>query len=229
MTETASQTVPTAHDRTFIPYVVGTDPEFDKALPYIEIQEGVPWSDGPMPARAYSNDAHDPGGMTGEGIIQREYDPKRRQWGLPTRWVRNMSKDEERTIYYTDYWLPYCPLLPKGLDLEFFDLAVNGGIHRAAVTLQRTIGGIAVDGQIGPATLAALKNRNVDQMVKGFCAQREAFYRSLSTFRYFGKGWIRRSEEIEKQAEAMEEPDTLDKALDDFAKNPPASIMQEQP
>ena len=196
--------VPSAHDTSFIPYVVGTDTEFDKCLPDIEVQEGVPWNSGAMPARAYSNDAHDPGGMTGEGIIQREYDLKRRQWGLGTQWVRNMSKDEERTIYYTDYWLPYSPQLPKGLDLEFFDLAVNGGVHRAAITLQRAIGGILVDGLIGPATFAALKNANVDQVVKSFCAQREAFYKSLGTFRYFGKGWMRRSEEILQQAEALE-------------------------
>lgn len=198
--------IPSAHDRAFIAYVPGTDPEFDKCLPAIELQEGVPWSTGPMPARAYSNDAHDPGGKTGEGIIQREYDLKRRQWGLPTQWVRSMSKDEERTIYYTDYWCPYAPMLPKGLDLEFFDLAVNGGVHRAAVTLQECLPGLDVDGQIGPATLARVKAINdLDGTIKAFCARRETFYRSLSTFRYFGKGWIRRSEEIEHRAEAMEQ------------------------
>lgn len=193
--------VPTAHDPTFIAYVVGTDPEFDRCLPFTESQEGVPWSQGPMPARAYSNDAHDPGGMTGEGIIQREYDVKRRQWGLPTRWVRSMSKDEERTIYYTDYWCPYCPLLPKGLDLEFFDLDVNGGLHRAAETLQQCLPGLTVDGDIGPATMARVKAVNdLGGLIKSFCERREAFYRSLTTFRYFGKDWIRRSEQIEQQA-----------------------------
>jgi lysozyme family protein len=201
----AAAAVPTSHDRIFIPYVVGTDPEFDKCLPFTELQEGVPWSEGPMPARAYSNDKNDPGGMTGEGIIQREYDPKRRQWGLPTQWVRNMSKDEERTIYYTDYWCPYCPLLPKGLDLEFFDLDVNGGLHRAAVTLQECLPGLAVDGVIGPGTLARIKAVNdLDGLVKSFCAKREVFYRSLTTFRYFGKDWIRRSEQVEAEGAAME-------------------------
>jgi hypothetical protein len=39
--------IPTSFDRSFIPYVVGTDAEFDKILPFNEIQEGpVPWVSG---------------------------------------------------------------------------------------------------------------------------------------------------------------------------------------
>lgn len=189
---------------TFIPYKIGTDPDFEKCLPDTLVQEG-----------GYSNDPHDPGGMTMYGIIQREYDAKRRAWGLPTQWVKNISADEYRTIYYTDYWLPYCPKLPAGLDLEFFDLAVNGGPHRAIITLQRVLG-IAADGQWGPITDEAVKTLiaagNIPKAVVDYKVQREAFYRSLGTFRYFGTDWIRRSEEIEKQAEGLE------KALDAAAK-----------
>lgn len=182
---------PSAHDRSFIAYPMGLDPQFEKCLPDTLVQEG-----------GYSNDAHDPGGMTMEGIIQREYDLKRRQWGEPTQWVKKISPDEMRTIYYTDYWLPYCPQLPHGLDLEFFDLCVNGGAHRAVVTLQRALG-VTDDGVFGPATSAAVKAADLHHLITTFCADREAFYRSLSTFRYFGTDWIRRSEEIEKEAEGM--------------------------
>src|ERR1700726_1113750 len=123
-----SMTSPTSHDRSFIPYPLGLDPKFEACLPDTLVQEG-----------GYSNDAHDPGGMTMLGIIQKEYDLKRRQWGLPTQWVKNISKDEMRTIYFTDYWMPDCPQLPAGLDLEFFDLNVNGGSHRAVITLQQAL------------------------------------------------------------------------------------------
>jgi lysozyme family protein len=109
----------------FAPYKLATDPQFEKCLPDTLVQEG-----------GYSNDAHDPGGMTMYGIIQREYDLDRRGSGLPTQWVKKISPDEYRTIYYTKYWLPYCPKLWAGLDLEFFDLCVDGGPHRAIVTLQ---------------------------------------------------------------------------------------------
>jgi hypothetical protein len=50
MTDTASAgahavpaSIPTAHDRTFVPYPLGLDPKFEKCLPYTEAQEGVPW------------------------------------------------------------------------------------------------------------------------------------------------------------------------------------------
>jgi lysozyme family protein len=188
---------PTSHDRSFIPYPFGLDPKFETCLPDTLVQEG-----------GYSNDAHDPGGMTMLGIIQKEYDLKRRQWGLPTQWVKNISKDEMRTIYYTDYWLPYAPELPAGLDLEFFDLCVNGGQHRAIVTLQRALA-ISSDGLWGLQTEDAVTTMiaagNPARTIMAFKAEREAFYRSLSTFRFFGKDWIRRSEEIGSQAAAMDQ------------------------
>jgi lysozyme family protein len=188
--------IPTSADRSFIPYVMGTDTEFDKCLPDTLVQEG-----------GYSNDAHDPGGMTMYGIIQREYDLKRRQWSLPTQWVRNISQAEMHTIYFTDYWMPYCPKLWAGLNLEFFDLDVNGGCHRAVVTLQRVLG-ITADGLWGPATDAAVTSLiaagNIPKSIADYKTQREAFYRSLSTFKYFGKDWIRRSEEVEAEAAKMD-------------------------
>lgn len=202
--------IPSAHDRQFIPYPLGYDPQFEKCLPDTEIQEGVPWSSGPLPSRAFSNSKNDPGGKTGEGIIQKEYDLKRRQWGLPTRDVRQITKDEERTIYYTDYWSPYCQKFPAGLNLEFFDTNVNIGAHYAKELLQQAIGGIAVDGAIGDETMIALNEiverggNSVIALIDKFKAEREAYYHRLTTFRYFGSDWIRRSETIEKEAEAIE-------------------------
>lgn len=193
---------PTSTDKTFIPYPLGLDPKFEKCLPDTEAQEGVPWTSGPMPNRAYSNDIHDPGGKTGEGIIQREYDLKRRQWGLPTQWVKLMSKDEERTIYYTDYWLPYGPKLPAGLDLECFDECVNEGSHRAIILLQVALR-VHADGVFGQQTEAAIKASDVIPLIDKYKVAREAFYHGLANFKYFGGDWIRRSETIDKQADAL--------------------------
>lgn len=197
---------PTSHDTTFVPYPMGLDKKFEACLPDTEVEEGVAWSSGQMPKAAYSDDKHDPGGQTGEGIIQKEYDPKRRQWGLPTRWVYLMSKDEERTIYYTDYWLSFCPALPAGLDLEFFDQNVNEGSHRAIVLLQLALK-IPDDGLFGPQTMAAVKeyvtDKNVPALIDRYMLARESFYRGLPTFRYFGSDWIGRSVRIDKKANAL--------------------------
>lgn len=200
--------IPTLHDTTFVPYVVGTDTQFDKILPFTEIQEGpVPWVSGPAPAKDFSNDEHDPGGATEEGIIQTEYNRARRLWGLPVQSDKLMSKDEERTIYFVNYWMPYCPMIPDGLDLEFFDLCVNGGESRAVKELQLVLG-ISADGVWGPDTQSHVTDLgasgNVDAAIKSYAAKREAFYQSLSTYRYFGADWTRRTNEIEKEAEGLE-------------------------
>lgn len=199
--------VPTAYDRMFIPYPMGLDPKFERCLPDTEAQEGVPWTSGPMPAGAYSNDKHDPGGKTGEGLLQKEYDPKRRQWGLPTRDIRLMSKDEERTIYYTDYWLAgNCQDMPAGLDLECFDDVVNEGTHEGIKLLQVALR-VSADGQFGPKTKAAIDAAvaadKVVALIERYKAVREGFYHGLANYRYFGKDWISRSETIAKQSAAM--------------------------
>jgi len=228
--------IPTSHDTTFIPYIVGTDPEFDQILPLTEIQEGpVPWISGPAPAKDFSNDEHDPGGATEEGVIQNEYIRKRRQWGLPIQSDKLMTKDEERTIYFTDYWMPHCPHLPPGLNLEFFDLDVNGGETRAVKTLQRVLG-VTQDGLWGNQTQAALDaevvkgKSTIEAMIVAYRDDREAFYQSLPTYRYFGGDWSRRTSQIGDEAEAMEERSEspgLKAALDDFTNNPPKPIMKE--
>lgn len=186
---------PCAHDRRFVPYPLGLDRNFERCLPDTLLEEG-----------GYSDDPHDPGGRTDYGIIQKEYDAKRRQWGLPTRWVKDITAAEYRTIYYTDYWLPVCPHLPAGLDLETFDQFVNEGGHRAIVLLQLALR-VHVDGDFGPETQtavdAAVAGKSVVAVIDRYKVAREAFYRALPIFRYFGKDWIARSERIDKKADAM--------------------------
>jgi lysozyme family protein len=207
---------------TFVPYKQGTDPEFEKCLPDILVQEGVAWTSGSAPVRGFSNDAHDPGGATEEGIIQREYNADRSEWGLPLQSVRLISFDEMRTIYYLKYWLPHCPKLYSGMNLEFFNMSVNGGPARATKNLQKVLG-ITADGIWGPATdaaVAAIIGHPVS-LINAYRAADDAFYRAIPGFKWFGKDWLRRDAEITQQA------DSLDAALDDFTNNPPKSIMTE--
>jgi len=171
---------------------IETSPRFLACLPFVLKEEG-----------GYSNDIHDPGGMTMRGIIQREYDRYRSAHGLQHQWVKNISEDELLDIYFGEYWLPHCPSLQPGLDLMYFDLCVNGGPMRATVTLQRALG-LSDDGQWGPQTAASAQDiSHPTLIIQRYAHERERFYRSLSTFKYFGEDWIGRTQRCEDASIAM--------------------------
>lgn len=178
-------------------YQLGDDPAFERCLPDTLKEEG-----------GYSNDPHDRGGMTMEGIIQREYDKWRISRGLPTQWVKKIGADELRTIYRDEYWQPHCPKLPAGLDLCLFDTAVNNGPHPGVILLQRALATVTVDGIFGDETTAATTRLKLDPKalhlaIGRFYQARRAYYLSLADARYFGKDWLRRDLDIEQEAFAM--------------------------
>jgi lysozyme family protein len=164
---------------------------FPTCLPYILMAEG-----------GNDDDPNDPGGRTSRGIIQREYNSYRASKGEPTQDVWVASDAEVADIYQQQYWLPYCPQMPVGVDLCFFDMAVNSGPVEAATLLQRALG-VNDDGHIGIITMGALKTANPIRLISGIADQRTAFYRSLRTFKYFGKGWLARVATIEQTALKM--------------------------
>ena len=150
--------------------------------------------------RNFSNDPGDPGGKTMDGIIQVEYDRFRTQRGLPRQDVRQITEAEGDDIYYSNYWLPYCPELPIGLDGEFFDTAVNEGVVEAVKILQYALG-IANDGKWGAQTDAAVKAiSSVKTAILAFAHRRQAVYEMSRGFTRFGADWTRRTTEIEQAA-----------------------------
>lgn len=172
-------------------------------LPFTLAQE-CPHSEDWSNPKNFSNDAHDPGGKTMCGIIQREYDIYRKHEGLPTQDVRKLSESEGHDIYMTNYWFPHCPNLAIGLDLCFFDTAVNMGTTEAIKVLQAALG-IDNDGDWGPATQKAVDAANARPYtaIQAFSARRHAVYQMMSGFQYFGDDWTRRTNEIEKAALKM--------------------------
>lgn len=177
---------------------------FDICLPFTLAEECPHPNDWSNP-RNFSNDAHDPGGETMCGIIQREYDSYRRSCGEPVRDVRNLTQDEGHVIYQQNYWEPHCDSLPVGLDLCFFDAAVNEGAVEAIRILQVALG-IENDGQWGPQTTAAVAGiKDAPGTICAFTARREAVYRSLNGFQYFGRDWLARSARIQTAALNMVE------------------------
>jgi lysozyme family protein len=148
------------------------------------------------------DDPQDPGGRTSRGIIQREYDAYRRNKGLAKRDVWSASDEEIDDIYQISYWRPWCPQMPAGVDLVFFNMAVNAGAHEAALLLQRAVS-VKDDGHIGIVTLSAVAHGSPRAIVRDFSLLCRNYYRSLRLFRRYGRGWMKRADTIETKALAL--------------------------
>ena len=154
----------------------------------------------------------DPGNWTGGAVGQG--DLRGTNWGIsaaayPTLDIETLTQEDARAIYRRDYWdRLHADVLPPPLALLVFDAGVNNGVGRAAAWLQTAVGSVP-DGQIGPATLAALQARVAALGGAGLCAEfqarRMAFMAGLPTWRSFGLGWARRLCQLPYQSILMSE------------------------
>ena len=118
--------------------------------------------------------------------------------------MRALTKDMVAPLYRKHYWEAVkADDLPPGLALHVFDFGVNAGPRRAIQFLQQ-LAGAMVDGVIGPMTIAAVRNyvgkRGLAKAIKDYSELRRQYYRTRKTFPTFGKGWLRRVDEVEAAA-----------------------------
>lgn len=131
----------------------------------------------------YVNDPKDPGGETKFGISKRSY---------PKVDIKNLTWDQAKAIYKRDFWDKIQgDKLPMVVAYQLVDAAINSGIDRASRWVQRAVGATQ-DGDIGPATLAALKATDPNDVVFRFLGFRLQFMTDLPIWDRFGKGWARR-------------------------------------
>lgn len=150
----------------------------------------------------YVNDPHDPGGCTNMGITIGTYRRHLNPDGTCQN-VRDLSWAEAEAIYRAAYWdLVRGDDLPPGLDLLVFDHGVNAGVETAVKMLQRLVGAIA-DGQVGAVTLARVDREQTADLIRRYTTARISYYRSLKTWRRYGKGWTRRARAAELRALAL--------------------------
>jgi len=154
----------------------------------------------------FVNHPKDPGGMTNLGVTKEVYE----EWighKVDERIMRKLTPSLVAPLYRKKYWdVLKCDGIPRGLDLCVFDFGVNAGTNRSARYLQWMLG-VRQDGKIGPATLNALAHKTVELgvngLIDGFQDARRAYYRKLKTFPTFGRGWLRRVDEVEASAKQM--------------------------
>lgn len=172
-----------------------SDGAFERALRVILRHEG-----------GYVNHPKDPGGRTNLGVTQRTWE----SWtGKPSSEaeMRALTPEKVAPVYRKNYWDKLrCGELPPALALCVFDFGVNAGPARAARYLQKLVG-VVQDGVAGPATVAAVKawagRIGEAEAVRAYQNARRGYYRQLSTFATFGRGWLRRVDETETEALRM--------------------------
>ena len=147
----------------------------------------------------YVNHPSDPGGETNLGVTRAVYEQYAGRQVMDGE-MEGLTHDDVYPIYKENYWNRVRgDDLPSGVDFCTFDWAVNSGVSRAAKALQRIVG-VEQDGGIGPMTLQAVLEVEPAEIVEQMHHMRDGFYRSLSTFDTFGRGWIRRNDETKEQA-----------------------------
>ena len=150
----------------------------------------------------FVNHPSDPGGMTNLGVTKKAWEAYVGRQADEAE-MRALTPEIVAPFYKTKYWdACKCDQLPLGLDYAVFDFAVNAGVSRASKTMQTALG-TAADGIVGPATIGVAVNADPDHFLEKFSAAKEQFYRGLSTFDHFGKGWLRRVSEVKQTAEGM--------------------------
>ena len=144
----------------------------------------------------YVHDPVDRGGPTHYGITQRTLRAWRGQV-VTAADVRRLTRDEARAIYQRRYVdEPGFATLPDPLRAQVVDDGVLSGPRQAVKDLQRAIGGVTVDGTLGPQTRAAVARRGVAAVHARLIAVRAARIGRIVQRRpeqaRFLRGWLAR-------------------------------------
>ena len=150
----------------------------------------------------FVNNSKDPGGATNWGVTKAVWEA----WVKHPVTVDDMKKltqEEVKPLYYEKYWKPVKgDELPIGVDFLVFSFGVNAGVGRAVKTLQTSLGVVA-DGAIGQNTMKKIQEADSKTLIENFSNAKISFYKSLSTFPTFGKGWLNRVEREKQEALTM--------------------------
>ncbi len=150
----------------------------------------------------YVNHPADPGGRTNLGVTQRVWESWTNQPADEAA-MRALTPELVAPLYRERYWNAVrADELPPGVDLAVFDVAVNSGTGRAGKLLQQAVGA-AVDGSIGPRTVALATAADPVATIDRICDLRLEFLRALPIWPTFGKGWSRRVEAVRSEARSL--------------------------
>lgn len=148
----------------------------------------------------YTNDAYDSGGPTNWGITQADY-AQFKGHPVSAADVKAMPKSDAQEIYKKRYWTSVGAdkINDVGIAICMFDIGVVRGIGVPPIYAQQ-ICKVAVDGHVGPITLAAINAMDPKVFITQFSAKAKAgFYGIVArnpTQVKFIKGWVNRANRL---------------------------------
>ena len=162
---------------------------FKKCLEFVLKSEG-----------GWVNNPKDPGGETNLGVTKKVWE----EWvGHEVKTMKDLTPEDVAPMYQAKYFMAcYANQLPVGIDYMAFDAAVNMGPGRAVKLLQECLGCVP-DGTIGPRTMQLIDQKKPEDIVDLYSKRKTSFYESLATFATFGKGWLKRVEDVKFNALKM--------------------------
>jgi len=152
----------------------------------------------------YVDHPADRGGPTKYGITQVTLTAWRSRPVTPKD-VEALTVEEARRIYrklYIDD--PGFAPLPEPLRGLVVDTAVHSGVKTAVRLLQKALGGLLMDGILGPVTMAAVQDSNPVLLYRKMLAERIRYLGEVIKARpsnsVFAKGWMERVAEFVENA-----------------------------
>ena len=145
------------------------------------------------------NNPKDPGGETNLGVTKKVWE----EWlGHEVKTMKDLTPEDVAPMYQAKYFMAcYANQLPVGIDYMAFDAAVNMGPGRAVKLLQECLGCVP-DGTIGPRTMQLIDQKKPEDIVDLYSKRKTSFYEG-PTFATFGKGWLKRVEDVKFNALKM--------------------------
>ena len=167
-----------------------------------------------------TNDAADAGGITNHGVsIAFLSDLAGRKPGVVTGagialpvtadTIRRLTAQQAAQLFRVEFWQPLrCDELPPAVALCLYDMAVNHGRAGAVKILQRAATifdpGLAVDGKLGPKTMAVAKRMGSAYAVGIIANARQRYYDNIvarnPSQHAFLRGWTNRCRAMLSQA-----------------------------
>lgn len=166
-------------------------PVFDRAFEHSLAKEG-----------GFVNDPNDAGGATKYGVSLRTYRLYYPEADIST--IQNLSVGQAKEFYKKYFWQAnrYDEIKNPDMAIKIFDACINMGPRQAHLCLQRALNCVGFklqeDGNLGPATLAALNRTECPEwnfaILCSYRSELAGYYRLLAeikpTNKRFLDGWL---------------------------------------